>query len=760
MKNKEKIEKRNIKAKKLPGVFKKSYTEEKLNKKILKHVYIPSDNTFLSSYFAKGNNPKKTDLLAIDRNAVFTKKELKRFKRLSKEIKSHKGRFNWGAIAAVFSFIAVLFIGGFLFKDTLIKIGIKKSCESIFNAKTEVNSVKLDLIKSSLTISKITVGDSNQEFKNLFEAGNIIVDVNIPQAFRKRFVAENLTCSDLKFNTDRKNSCKLPEKKKKDSDVKDKSFKTENVAKSDNSELITQKKQEAANLIKSNITAVLGSSDPEEIINSILQNFKSPAAIEGAVSTTNNLINKWEPKPVEVTNKVTDFYNSSMDLLKIDVSKVPDIPTFTKDIEIITAAINKGNELKKEIDVISKEIEPDFNQIKNTTETISSALKDDRDFASNTLNSVKGLSKSASSIFEKGLDSLGYEVLGKYYPYAKKGSALLEKLQKNKRKEATPKKVKKNQKRLEGTTFYYGAEYPEFLIQKIYASGEKFNVLIEECTNNQDIRNKPMSVLLNLETNEVQHCANIVVDARSSLNRPATVNISYDGKGFNTKIDGTSIAVKKGVPSLNGKTNIHLDGIASVQSFTAGGKVVIPQVNLTSDGFDNELITKYYLQALHSVDKLNFEYKIKIDDMGPDLRISGNFADQFVNALSKVANQIGNDAKKEAFSAINKQLNSYENEYLAKAKEFAGIKDDIDVQKIRLDNIQKELQNKINEIQNKITEYTNEAKRQAEEAAKKAAKQAADAAAQKAQETAEQAAQQLTNQATDAAKNLLKGFGR
>lgn len=757
MAKKEKIEKRNIKIKKLPGIFKKSYNEKKLNKKILRHIYIPSDKSYIEGLFEKGNNPKKAELFAISRELLFTKKELKKFKRLSKEIKSHKGRFNFGAIAAVFILLAGLCAVTYLFKDTAIKIGIRKTCESIFNAKTDIKSVKLDLLKSSLSIKSIAIGDSNHEFKNIFEGENITVDINIPQAFRGRFVAEQLSCDGMKFNTERKTSCKLPEKKKKEiknnkQEKHDKNSST--VSQADNKELLNKKKIEAASLIKSNITAVLGSSDPEEIINNVMLNFKSPVAIEDSINITNQMIEKWESKPVEVANKVTDFYKSTVELSKIDVSKVPDVPTLMKDIELVKTAINKGNDLKNEIEIISNDIQVDFNSIQNMTASVNKAVKEDMDFASETLNSVKGIGKSAASIFENGLDSIGYEVMGKYYPYAQKAVGILNKLQNDNKSKTTPEKVKKTQKRMEGVTFNYGAEYPEFLIEKVYVSGENFTVFIEECTNNQNVRNKSMNVSLNFNVSEVMHNANLLVDARSKQNKETSVNISYDGNGFNTAIDGRSIAVKTGVPSLYGKTNIHLEGFATASSFSAGGSVVIPNVKLTSDGFDNDMLTKYYLQALNTVDKLNFDYKIRIDENGPDLKLSGNFGEQFVKAISTVANQIGNDVKKVAFTEINKQLNNASNEYLQKAKEFAGIKGDVEIQNLRLDNIQAELQKKINEFQKQVNDYAEAAKKQAEEAARNAAKQAAETAAKSAQN----AVQQATNQAADAAKNMLKGL--
>ena len=56
---------RTFPAKKLPGILKKSYSEKKFNKKLLKKIYIAEDKALIEKLFVKGANPKKPDFFAV-----------------------------------------------------------------------------------------------------------------------------------------------------------------------------------------------------------------------------------------------------------------------------------------------------------------------------------------------------------------------------------------------------------------------------------------------------------------------------------------------------------------------------------------------------------------------------------------------------------------------------------------------------------------------------------------------------------------------
>ena len=56
-----KKEEKTVPAKKLPGMFKKTYTEKKLEKKIYKNVYIADDKKYIKTLFKESGKNKKSE---------------------------------------------------------------------------------------------------------------------------------------------------------------------------------------------------------------------------------------------------------------------------------------------------------------------------------------------------------------------------------------------------------------------------------------------------------------------------------------------------------------------------------------------------------------------------------------------------------------------------------------------------------------------------------------------------------------------------
>ena len=87
--------------KKIPSIFRKKYTSKKLQKKILKKLFIPADKTYIESLFVEieKKGKKQIPIFAIPSEIVqkFDKKERKRLKIIAKQIKKQKGRTGRGA---------------------------------------------------------------------------------------------------------------------------------------------------------------------------------------------------------------------------------------------------------------------------------------------------------------------------------------------------------------------------------------------------------------------------------------------------------------------------------------------------------------------------------------------------------------------------------------------------------------------------------------------------------------------------------------
>ena len=196
--------------KKLPRMLKKKYSQKKFNRKILKRLYIPRDQEFMAAMFVESGEGKKMRL-SIPDDRVFTKQELVRLKTLSKEIRKQKGRVKFMPLIASVSLVILMVSAVLIFKDPLIKKGLRSVMQSAFGAKVDIAYLHLGILDSNFTIRGLEVANRNNTMKNLFEIGGLTVDFDLLQLLRKRFVSDEMSVTDVRVNTDRETDGALPE---------------------------------------------------------------------------------------------------------------------------------------------------------------------------------------------------------------------------------------------------------------------------------------------------------------------------------------------------------------------------------------------------------------------------------------------------------------------------------------------------------------------------------------------------------------------
>ena len=702
--NKERKAKLNLKrfpVRKMPKLFKKAYTPAQFQKKLIKNLYVPADKEDLKELFVKGGNPKYPEKLAIPRDRKFSWIEIRDYKWVAKEIKQNrKGVVKLAPLLALVGAIAALVVVVGIFKNPLAKKAIKAGCEAAFGAKTDVGSVDLKIMSASLTVNNIAVGNKDSVMKNLFQVGMVKVDFNLIQALRGRFDAQELEVTDVAWNTDRTTSCELPPKKqkaqKKEEEKQDSKFVTDLKAKSEN----------ALTELKTQATDMLGGTDVDSIVANIKSQLKTQTAVDTAKTQVTDLTNKWKAKPAEMQKQVSDFSASVSKLQKLDVSKIKDVATLKATLDEVNKAMETGNKLKSEAETTTNDIKNDAATVKKVGEDVTAAVASDMELAKSKLDAAKSAVTNAKSLMNNALDTIGYNMLGKYYPYVKKAIAYGMKLKNSssKNKDKTEKKSTKKEgsRRLAGTTFWYAQETPSFLIEHVLATGTGFSAEATEITSDQDVRGKPMTVKGTYAQGAIQHAADFILDARSTSTAPL-ITVDYNGNGFTAAVDGTTIAAKSGVPTVNGKANIAMQLTGGSDGFSASGKVNLNPLTLSSDGFDNEMVTKYYNQALESVKKMDVSFKAAFSEAdGVSMALNGNFADVFADALKSVLSGMGSDAKDAALKKIQEEINGSSSGVLADVKSFAGIQGDIDLQNTKLSDVNKILDSKKAELEEKI----------------------------------------------------------
>ncbi len=759
--------KKTVESSKLPKIFRKEYSEKALSK-ILKKIYIEADRKLVESIFTEERTVKNRKLLSIDQKRQIEKKDFNQLKEIAKAIKSNKGRMKFIPLLAVASFIAAIALVVAVFKNPIAKKIIKSGCEAAFGAKTDIQSVKVKLLGISIRVNGIAIGDKNSEeydyMKNLFEAEKITIDMNFTQALRGKAIINDVSVEGMKFGTDRTTSCYIPPKER--TSLKNSAFAKELKARSD----------KALEDLKAQAAEIAGGSSVDEIVSNIESQLKTPAAAKKAREDVQTLVAKWQAKPDELKTQVETFSESVKELQKLDMksfksaSDVEKVKKAKEYLETVNAAIKQGDELKSAFEKTTSEVKADVESTEKMAADMAAAVNSDKDLAVGLVNKVTDTVKNSKQILGTALDTVGYDMMGKYYPYVEQGVAYAVQMKANssssgKDSEKESKKEEKSDKkkgstgRLKGRTIWHSRQYPGLWIKNVSASGytendgsKGFSGAIKDITSDQNITGLPTTAEAKFDVGSIKHAGKITLDVRDS-SRADLIAMDYTGTGFSAKIDGAKIASASGIPSIEGKALVTVAASAGSDGFSANGRVDLNPVTLSSDGFANETVTKYYKTALASITDMSVGYEMAYrNNSGISLGLSGNFMDKFQNAFMAAFNEAVGDAKEMAIAKINEKINGEYGEVTEKIKGFLGIEGEIDVQNTNLDTVRKSLEAKKAELENMVQGKVDEAKAQAE--AKK--QEAEDKAKQKAAEETNKAAEKATSAIKDKASNLFK----
>ena len=159
-------------AKKLPKIFKKTYTQKQLDKKILGKLFIPEDKKYVAGLFKEaGKNKKDVALFAVPKDMLFEKKELNRLDTIALEIKQNKGRINFIPLIATVASIAAVIVVLTLTKNIIARKVITSTCESIFEAKCDIDYLNISFIKSSFNMKGWQVANKKEPMKKNAQRG-------------------------------------------------------------------------------------------------------------------------------------------------------------------------------------------------------------------------------------------------------------------------------------------------------------------------------------------------------------------------------------------------------------------------------------------------------------------------------------------------------------------------------------------------------------------------------------------------------------
>jgi uncharacterized protein (TIGR03545 family) len=94
--------------------------------------------------------------------------------------------------------------------DGIVERVIERNLETIFEAKAEMKGLDLQILKGRLLFQSLEVANSRKPFRNLFELGEVDVQLDLEQLVRNKVVINNVKLQEIRWDTERETSGALP----------------------------------------------------------------------------------------------------------------------------------------------------------------------------------------------------------------------------------------------------------------------------------------------------------------------------------------------------------------------------------------------------------------------------------------------------------------------------------------------------------------------------------------------------------------------
>ena len=716
--------------KKLPKLFKKTYTQKQLDKKVLGKLFIPEDKKYISELFKEtGKNKKDVALFSIPQDSLFEKKELNRLVTIASEIKENKGRVKFIPLIATVAFIAAIVITLTLTKNIIARKAITSTCESIFEAKCDIDYLNVSFFKSTFTMKGWQVANKKNPMKNLFSVESITFDFDMLQLLKARFVANELSVLGVDTNTDRKYSgdisaqrlAKIQKKKEKQA--------KKNAKQEEKSAFMVSldsKKDAAMGTLKDSITGLFDQYNPETIMKECQEQLQTPKVSKQVQDEAKALTDKYKAKPDEIKTKLETVRASSEAIINLDVSSLQSNPTKIKDaIDSISKLKSNLDSLKKDADTALKDIQSDINGVGGLAKQVQNAIENDKGVVQTQINKFTSINLDTGKNFVSGtFDSIIYQLLGKYYPYYTKGVTMLMEAKNKPKKE---KKVKKTYtvSRAEGRTVYYKNDSaPKFWIKKAAGSGPSFAFDATDITNNMNLTGKPAVANVSASFLNIDHKAKVIVDTREASNDPLVL-ANYNCDKLTLAYPAEKLGDIPGVPGID-SSKTQLDFVLKIfenDGFSLSGTSFFTELALSAPSFEPEFVYNIYEGTLQKIKAMKLGVQAGYtESAGIDLKLITDIDKQFISAFTaEMKNQLG-AIKEKVEAELFTKINEYTNGALGEINNFNDISEKLNGYKKNIDDIYAKVESKKKELEDATTGKAKKAADDAVNSAKDAAK--------------------------------------
>jgi uncharacterized protein (TIGR03545 family) len=682
---------------KTPGVFKKPIKEKKFKRRFLKYIEHPKDKDFFNKCF-----DLQEEKYVIRNN--LTKVDVKKLKVLLKWVKKNrKGPIKVVPLLFTGVVVAALFIFFTVFANPLLEYAAEKGLEAAFEARSDVDNLRISLLKFRIAIGGVTVANRDKPMTNLFQLGKTEIRLRPAAVLRGKIYIEEIRSDNIRFGTERTFSGTLPGKPPREKEKKE-------SEKTDGPPLID-----------------LQNFDAMALLNQEYDKLNTPKLYDQAINAYNETLTKWKGEIEGATNRVNELRSNAQPILNINVSSLRDVENIQKTIQDINTMISSVQGAADDATRMVNGIETDINTARQLEQNARTAITDDINHLKSYINLEGGAAFAAVEPFIRDILS---DTAEEYLDYGLVALEVLGKLRDQASASPKTEKPKKEEKvAFKGRDVIFPLRaYPQFYLG-ILASDFTLDAWnwafdLRDVSSNPDLTGKPVSLDLGLTESGGNLNRKVAFKGSADFrtNPVERYNALVSGSGFPLSL-GNQLS-KVGINGFQGETAFAVNMSGRTDGgFSTGGDVKISQARLVDP---KGIIAEAADTAIRQADLINLgiQYNHWVNQKD-EFKITTNLLELLAQAIKNIVQAYAKKAMDEIERVLREKIAQYIDGKFVSKEEVDALFKIARGDKAAVDTLRNSLNNKKNEFEQRVKNMASEAAQQLKDEASQQGQKAA-----------------------------------
>ncbi len=704
------------KKQKAPKLFPPTIPRKRFEQRILKRVAVQDEKRFLSDLYRPTPGEE-----VYRRDQELDQAQVRKLKKIAKAVRHNRGFLQpvkVGLLAVVAGIAAIVIL---FFADRMIEQGATAGLESLFGARVELGDLRIRPLQPGFSFESLEVADRHEPYRNLFELGRTEVRLDLAQLFRGKLVARTVETHELRWDTERETSGRLPADRRPEAE--------ERV------DADALRPPELDQLVAERFADI----DPREFVEKHFQQLATPGRLMELMEAAERDIEHYAGRAQEAESRVRSLSNEAEAILAIDPSELRSIDSVRNAYETVNSAYTEADETVAEIRATRDRVESDYERYQGELREIPDLVTEDAGYLRELVPEFD--LADASAVGALVLPEL-YHPLNERYRRARTIWDAIERL----RDDGDDPDVEDATRRSGRTVEFPEHSYPGILFEHVALSvGERAahdlqELRIRAVSSNPQLVGEPTTLTFSHLDGSRELDLRAVLDMRSG--RAAGMEMDLGMRGYEFQIGNRSGII----PFSNAAGTYHLEGDLPLRrAGSPSGSLKLRFDQLVLDVVEDNRVAILARDVVDSVPHVDLDLRFTPEgEVTMHSNLDGPLQDELYRFLQERRAEVQERVTAEVERRLEQELARYEEEiaqletYYEDLRSYAerarNYRQEIDRLEDRLANRADNLRA---ELEERAREAADEARREAEERAREAADDARREAEERARDEIE-----------------------